>query len=154
MGHPAFVVRAPGPVDAPPVPGVDVRRVANEADLGVFEQVLAEGYPMPAAQGRPAGSVIPLVAVDRGVKLRIGLLDGVPVAGGASFAERGVVNLCAAATLPAARRRGVWETLVWARVRDAPELPAVAYTSDYSRPGFERMGFLAITRFTLWLLAR
>jgi hypothetical protein len=44
----------------------------------------------------------------------------------------------------------VWEALVWARVADAPELPAIAYTSDYSRPGFVRMGFLPITRFTLW----
>ena len=33
---------------------------------------------------------------------------------------------------------------------DAPDLPAVAFTSDYSRPGFERMGFLVIMRFTLW----
>ena len=154
MGHPAFVVRAPGPVAASPAPGVEVRSVAGEADLGVFEQVLAEGYPMPMAQGAPAGSVIPRASLDRGVKLRLGLLDDVPVAAGTSFAERGVVNLCAAATLPAARRRGVWEALVWARVADAPELPAVAYTSDYSRPGFQRMGFLPITRFTLWLLAR
>jgi hypothetical protein len=27
----------------------------------------------------------------------------------------------------------------------------VAYTSDFSRPGFLRMGFLPVTRFTLWL---
>lgn len=32
----------------------------------------------------------------------------------------------------------------------APDLPAVAFTSDYSRPGFLRMGFLPITRFTMW----
>ena len=31
-----------------------------------------------------------------------------------------------------------------------PALPAVAFTSDHSRPGFVRMGFLPITRFTLW----
>ena len=36
---------------------------------------------------------------------------------------------------------------------DDPELPAVAYTSDDSRPGFVRMGFLPITRFTLWFAA-
>ena len=35
-------------------------------------------------------------------------------------------------------------------VHDAPDLPAVAFTSDDSRPGFERMGFLAVSRFTLW----
>jgi hypothetical protein len=44
----------------------------------------------------------------------------------------------------------VWEALVWARVGSAPDLPAVAYTSDDSRPGFRRMGFLVVSRFTLW----
>jgi hypothetical protein len=33
---------------------------------------------------------------------------------------------------------------------DAADLPAVAYTSDFSRPGFERLGYLPITRLTLW----
>jgi hypothetical protein len=85
------------------------------------------------------------------VVLRLGLLEGEPVAAGAVHVGQGVTNLCFAATLPAARRRGVWASLVWARVADGgPELPAVAYTSDYSRPGFERMGFMPVTRFTLW----
>ena len=80
----------------------------------------------------------------------IGYLDSTPVAAAASHAAHGVVNLCLAATLPAARRHGVWRTLVAARCADTPDLPAVAFTSDYSRPGFLRMGFLPITRFTLW----
>jgi hypothetical protein len=80
----------------------------------------------------------------------IGYLDGTPVAAAASHAAHGVVNLCLAATLPAARRRGAWRTLVAARCAGTPGLPAVAFTSDYSRPGFLRMGFLPITRFALW----
>ncbi len=69
---------------------------------------------------------------------------------GIELAGHGVVNLCLAATLPAARRRGVWGALVWARVDDHPELPAMAFTSDDSRPGFEHLGFLVVTRCTLW----
>jgi hypothetical protein len=57
------------------------------------------------------------------------------------------------ATLPAARRRGVWHALVAARCTATPDLPAVAFTSDYSRPGFVRTGLLPITRFTLWAVA-
>ena len=45
----------------------------------------------------------------------------------------GVVNLCLAATLSAARRRGAWQALVAARCAASPDLPAVAFTSDYSR---------------------
>jgi hypothetical protein len=43
-----------------------------------------------------------------GTSGRIGYLDGTPVAAAASHAAHGVVNLCLAATLPAAQRRGVW----------------------------------------------
>ena len=106
---------------------------------------------MPEAVGLPPGSIFPPSLVDSGMTVRLGLVDGEPVAIGNSHIGQDVVNLCLGTTLPAARRRGVWEALVWARVADAPQLPAVAYTSDYSRPGFLRMGFLPISRFTLWV---
>jgi hypothetical protein len=47
----------------------------------------------------------------------------------------------------------VWHALVAARCAATPDLPAVAFTSDYSRPGFVRTGFLPVTRFTLWAVA-
>jgi len=78
-------------------------------------------------------------------------VEGTPAAIGSSHVAYGVVNLCLAATLPTARRRGAWESLVWARIDDGPGLPAAAFSSDDSRPGFLRMGFLPVTRFTLWL---
>jgi len=112
---------------------------------------MVEGYPLEPAHGKPAGSVLPPGLVGSDVVVRIGRLDAEPAAIGMSYMANGLVNLCGGATLPSARRRGLWESLVWARVSDAPELPSVAYTSDYSRPGFIRMGFLPITRFTLWV---
>jgi hypothetical protein len=80
-------------------------------------------------------------------------LEGSPSAAAASHAAHGVVNLCLAATLTTARRRGVWHALVAARCAGTPDLPAVAFTSDYSRPGFLSVGFLPIARFTLWAVA-
>jgi hypothetical protein len=150
MGHPMFVVRAPGPVPAHERPGVRVRDVHALDDIGVFERVLVEGYPLPEGAGEPPGSFFPPAVLERGVRLRLGVLDGEAVGTGAVLAAYGVVNLVAAATLPVARRRGVWQALVWSRVAEAPGLPAVAFTSDFSRPGFERMGFLPIIRLTLW----
>ena len=92
--------------------------------------------------------------LESAVRHWIGYLDGTrPVAAAASHAAHGVVNLCLAATMPAARRRGVWHALVAARCAATPDLPAVTFTSDYSRPGFVRTGFLPITRFTLWAVA-
>ena len=150
VGHPMLVVRGPGPVGAAAAaPGVEVEVVATEAALAEAEHVIVEGYPMPDLVGRPGEAISPGL-LDTAVRYRIGRLDGDAVAAAASHVAHGVVNLCMAATLPAARRRGVWGALVRARVSDAPELPAVAFTSDDSRPGFVAMGFLPITRFVLW----
>ena len=46
---------------------------------------------------------------------------------------------------------GAWGALVRARLQDAADLPAVAFTSDYSRPGFEHLGFVSVLRFTMWV---
>ncbi len=149
-GHPAFVVRGDGRSTRTPPAGVDVRRAETADDLAVVERVCVEGYPLEEAAGRPPGSVLAPELLGQPVVFRSGWLDGEPVAAAASHVAHGVVNLCLAATLPTARRRGVWESLVWARTADAPDLPAVAFTSDFSRPGFERMGFVPVFRFTLW----
>jgi hypothetical protein len=147
VGHPVFVVRAPAAV--PSVPGdVAVRPVTSVADLRAFEQVVLDGYPMPPATDGGPTFAPPLLG--SALRLRVAHLDGGPVATGGSHVAHGVVNLCMAATLPAARRRGAWAALVHARVADDPAQPAVAFTSDDSRPGFQRLGFLPVTRFTLW----
>jgi hypothetical protein len=153
VGHPAFMVRGAFPSTIRAADGVVVHQAATAADLHAVEHIAVEGYPLDEARGLPPGSLFPDGLLGTDVKLRLGTLEGEPVAAGACHVGDGVVNLCFAATLPQARRRGVWEALVWARVADAPTLPAVAYTSDYSRPGFERMGFVPTIRFTLWAAA-
>ncbi|HZA75171.1 MAG TPA: hypothetical protein VE623_02145 [Acidimicrobiales bacterium] len=150
IGHPAVVVRAPGPTSYEPPPGLAVRVATSPEVFAAAERVAVDGYPLHGARDLPMGSVFPPSLADTGLVVRLGLLHGEAVGVGNRFTGHGLVNLCLAATLPAARRRGVWEALVWSRVLDAPDLPAIAYTSDDSRPGFIRMGFLPITRFTLW----
>jgi hypothetical protein len=151
VGHPALVVRSPStrPERAAP-DDVRIELVDDAERLAIAERVTIEGYPIEEAAGLPTGSTLPPAMLGGPVSVRLGVLDGDPVAVGMGHVSNGVVNLCLGATLPAARRRGVWEALVWARVDDAPDLPTVAYTSDFSRPGFERMGFLVVTRVTLW----
>jgi hypothetical protein len=147
-------VRSPGPFEHTPPPDVVVEEVTTAERLAVAERVAIDGYPIEELADAPAGAAFPPGMLETGVLCRLGLLEGEPVAVGLRHRSRAVVNLCLGATLPAARRRGVWESLVWARVADAPDLPAVAYTSDFSRPGFKRMGFLPVTRFTLWLASK
>lgn len=148
-GHPMFVVRAPGLVTAEARAGVEVSDVTTLDDLHVLERIAIDGYPIPEAKSAPPGAAFADTVLDGGMSLRLGRVDGDPVSGAAALVAHGVVNLCFAATLPAGRRRGVWSALVWARVAEAPDLPAVAFTSDDSRPGFVKLGFLPLMRFTL-----
>lgn len=150
VGHPAMVLRSPHASVHEPAPGVTVRKATAPENFATAERVAVEGYPFEQARGLPAGSLFPPALAGTDLIVRLGQLDGETVAVGNVVIAHGLVNLCLGATMPAARRRGVWEALVWDRVNEAPELPAVAYTSDYSRPGFLQMGFLPITRFTLW----
>jgi hypothetical protein len=152
VGHPAFVVRAPSPHGHVALADVEVRAATTADDYAVAGRVVVDGYPFDVDVDRDVESLFRSSLGERGLLVRLGILDGEPVGVGNRFVAHGVVNLCLGATLPAARRRGVWQSLVWARVDDAPDLPAVAFTSDDSRPGFIRMGFLPVTRFTMWLL--
>ncbi len=149
VGHPMFVVRSPGPVTAEPRPGVEVRDVAAVEDLRIVERVAIDGYPIDEAKSAPPGATFPDGMLGPGMTLRLGYVDGEPVSAAAASTAHGVVNLCFAATLPAGRRKGVWSALVWARVNEASDQPAVAFTSDDSRPGFVKLGFLPVQRFTL-----
>ena len=139
VGHPMFVVRGPVGAPADARPGdVNVRRAESADDLALVERIVIDGYPAPELDGLPANRALGPALLGSAVRHWIGYLDGTPTATAASHAAHGVVNLCLAAGRVAAR------------CADAPDLPAVAFTSDYSRPGFLRMGFLPITRFTLW----
>jgi hypothetical protein len=117
--------------------------------MRVVERIAIDGYPIPEAKDEPPGTTYPDGILDSGVTLRLGSVNGEPVSAAAVSTAHGVTNLCFAATLDAGRRRGVWSALVWARVAEAPDQPAVAFTSDFSRPGFVKMGFLPVQRFTL-----
>ena len=78
-------------------------------------------------------------------------LDGHVVSAAVSFVDHGVGSLAFGATLPTARRRGSWQQLAVARIRTMPDLWVTGVFSDFSRPGAERLGFVPIQRFTLWV---
>lgn len=152
VGHPMFVAR--GPWQSPPevATGVNVRRATSAEDLALIERLAVDGYPMPELADGAPNSVFGAGLVEGPMTTWIGSVDGEPVGAAAGFVAHGVVNLCFAATLPAARRRGVWQSLLATRCAEAPELPAMAFTSDYSRPGFLRFGFLPLWRASFWVV--
>ena len=103
-GHPMVVVRAPAGEPACAPGSVEVRRAESADDLALVERIVIDGYPVPELGGLPANRALGPALLRSAVRHWIGYLDGTPVAAAASHAAHGVVNLCLAATLPAARR--------------------------------------------------
>jgi predicted GNAT family acetyltransferase len=81
----------------------------------------------------------------------VGAVDGRPVAGSMAFTSRGVVAVENVATLEQARGKGYGAALTATAALSSPDLPAVLIASDDGRSVYERLGFLPISRFTLWV---
>ena len=77
-------------------------------------------------------------------------VDGEPAAVALSYTAHGVVDVEAVATLPAFRRRGAGAAVAWAATLADPALPAVLVSSHPGRGVYESMGYLPVTRWTLW----
>ncbi|MGZ6925438.1 MAG: GNAT family N-acetyltransferase [Acidimicrobiia bacterium] len=148
VGHPPFMVRAATPdAKVPDVAGITIERVTDTDRLAVFEPTLVEAYP-----GGPAGSLFSpgILDVD-GVALWLAHADGVPVATAAGHHGGAVNGVEIISCLPSARGRGIGEAITWAATLARPELPAALFASDAGRPVYERMGFVPVLRFTLWV---
>jgi len=148
VGHPPFMVRpaSPGAVAPEPI-GATIARVTTTELLARFEPTLTEAYP-----GGPAGSLFSpgILDVD-GVALWIATVDGSPVATAAGHHGGAVNGVEIISCLPSMRGRGIGAAITWAATLARPELPAALFASDAGRPVYERMGFLAVSRFTLWV---
>jgi GNAT superfamily N-acetyltransferase len=140
VGHPPLMARpaAPGPDTLPD--GVEVREVGTDEELALARRIMVEGYPLPDTE--------PLASTDRAW---IGYVDGEPAAASAAYLVHGMTLVVYVAALPTGRGRGVGAAVTWAATVCQPERPAVLLASDDGRPVYERMGFVAIERWTAWL---
>ncbi len=150
VGHPPMLVRPPGgPV--PPAAPVDVRPVTDAAGVEDWSRVAAEGYPMPdLLPYRPGALFDERILADPRWRLWVGYADGRPVSVGTLFVAHGFAQLALGVTRPEHRGRGFWHAMLRARLLAAPDLLSGSVFSDDSRPGIERLGYLPVTRFTLW----
>jgi hypothetical protein len=148
IGHPPLMVRFPAPRPRPDPPGVEAREVHDPETLAVAERVLVEGYPMP---GTTPGSVLAPGLLGGPTRIWLGYVDGEPVSVAAAHVAAGAVLVEYVAALPHARGRGAGAAVTWAATLADPALPAVLLASDDGRPTYERLGYLAVERWTAWL---
>lgn len=148
-GHPPLQLRSP----FSPLVETDIRvePVRSANDMAVFERIIIEGFDFGEMLGSPAGSFLPPSMLDdERFGAWLGFIDEEPVAGAASMAEAGIVDVVMVATVPAARRKGVGLAVTQAATRPELGLPAVLFSSDEGRPVYERLGYIPILRGSFW----
>jgi hypothetical protein len=154
-GYPPLMLRPPGGDLPAPPDGLEITAADNREELGDYERVLIDGFPLEAMRPWQSGAVFhPANLHVPGTKFFVGRAEGKPVTVATSIVACGVNHVEFVATLPDARGRGFGEAVTWAATLAAPELPAVLVASDMGRPVYERMGYVALTRWTFLIGSR
>jgi GNAT superfamily N-acetyltransferase len=155
MGHPPVHLLPKGVPARTAPPELRIERVASPALLHVWEQTVSRGYPLEGLENAPAGALAPSALLeDPHYAAWVGFVADRPVAAASAWVAHGIVDVTLVATIPDARRKGYGEALTWAATRVDPTLPAMLLSSDDGRPVYERMGYLPLTRMTLWYRGR
>jgi hypothetical protein len=157
-GHPPLLVRPPTSVLPPAEPagatGAAVR-VRDAGALARWERTVVEAYPMPELADEPPGAVAPAALLDDdrfGFWAAPDLQD--PTAAAMAFRAWGLDSFALGASRAEHRHEGRWQRLCHERLRWSEHAWIAGVFSDHSRRGAERLGFVPLTRLTLWLLDR
>jgi GNAT superfamily N-acetyltransferase len=150
FGHPPLMLRVPGGTAPAPPKELEIAPVTTREELGEYEQVLVDGFPLEELQPwRPGVAFHPANLHVPGTAFYVGRVDGRPVSVAMSIVGCGVNHVEFVATLPDARGKGYGAAVTWAATLHARDLPSLLIASDMGRPVYERMGYLALTRWTL-----
>jgi hypothetical protein len=153
VGHPPLMFR---PTNAVALLTSDLRvvRVADADALADFERTLIEAYPIPEMQPWSRGAMFHPSLLDSDWRLLVGYEQDVPVATAAAYVSPSLCLVELVSTRPEVRGRGYGAELTAAAGAAAPGLPSMLIASDDGRPVYDRLGYLALQRHTLWLGTR
>jgi hypothetical protein len=155
VGYPPLLL-LPRPELGPPPPSwLRVEPVEDARRLADWERVAVEGYPFTSSQpARPGTLVDDRLLHDPGFHAWVGYDGRAPVTIGTSYVAHGCHVFALGVTLPSHRGRGAWQAMAHRRLAAFPHLPALSLFSDMSRPPAEAIGFLPLSRWTVWVLPR
>jgi GNAT superfamily N-acetyltransferase len=154
-GHPPLHLLPAGAVTPAPPAELEIREVADRADLEAFEETMIVGFPFEDLLPYQPGSMFDeRTLADPRMHRWVGWVEGKPVAISAAFVEAGVTNVALVVTMPNARGKGYGAALTWQAALMEPGHPTLLLSSDAGRPVYDRMGFVPLYRFTLWYRTR
>lgn len=150
VGHPPLMLRPAGG-SAPAVAGIDIREVVDADGLADFEQTLIEAYPAPEMQPWQRGAMFDPAVLDTAWRLFVGYEDGRPVATAGAFVTPTVTVVELVSTRAECRGRGYGTAITAAATLVDAAKPAMLIASDLGRGSYERLGYVALLRYSLWL---
>jgi hypothetical protein len=152
IGHPPLMARPASPVDIPVIAGFEIRQVRDIPSAEDYEAVLVHGYPVPELQPFQPGCFLPERALaTAGWTHYVGVLDGRPVATASAFVDDQHVKVENVSALTDVRGRGIGYAVTAAATATNTDRTAMLIASDAGKPTYDRMGYVALLRYTLWL---
>lgn len=156
-GYPPMLLRpADVPLDHEVPEDLEIVEVHDVHGIEDWCALAVDAFPVEDLQPyRPGALLDERILADDRYRFLVGYVDDEPVCIGSQHVAHGLNTLFLAATHPDARGHGYYRAMAARRVADRPDLPDAAVVSDMSRPVLvDRLGFLPITRFTLWARPR
>jgi GNAT superfamily N-acetyltransferase len=146
MGHPPFMFRPAGPPPDGWDRGLELREVDDAEGLATFFRTITEAYPMPADDSALAHEGV----LGTDIRLWVGYEGDRPVGTAGTYVAHGTNDVEWVSVYPEHRGKGYGAALTWAATLADPTLPGVLIASDDGQPVYERMGYVRLTRLSLW----
>jgi GNAT superfamily N-acetyltransferase len=138
-----------------PAAGLEIRRVAEPADLDAYRAILADGFGEGPPEAAWVAEVFERIGLGDEVPWRhwVGRLDGRPVATVSAFVHPPeVAGIYFVATRPAVRRRGIGAAVTARALSEVRRLgctTAVLGSSPMGHGVYRRLGFEEVFRYRL-----
>lgn len=153
VGHPPLMLRPPGG-SVPLAVGLRIEQVVDADGLAAFERTLIEAYPAPQMQPVQRGAMFDPAILATDWRLFVGYEDGTPVATAGAFLTPSLTIVESVSTRPEVRGKGYGAAITAAATVTDPTVPAMLISSDLGRATYDRLGYLPILRYSLWLGTR
>jgi hypothetical protein len=151
VGHPPLMFRPQSATTTSPIPDLDVRWVSDADELAEAERVLVDGYPMPELQPFAPGRLYAPALLATETRIAVAYLDGSPIATATAHSSHGITLIEGVAVMPEARGKGAGAAVTAAATTAFPGQSTVLLASDDGQPVYERLGYLRLERWSVWL---
>jgi GNAT superfamily N-acetyltransferase len=154
VGHPPLMLRPSTASALPTNPKLRVAPVESEDDLADFEQTLIEAYPTPEFQPWRRASFFAPGILSSNWRLFVGYEDGRCVATAGAWLTDSITIVEMVSTRDECRGKGYGAAITAAATHAQPGRTAMLIASDLGRPIYDRLGYMPLLRYTLYVGTR